>query len=142
MRRAGCGIERRRSGFCAHCTGGACGGRAGGRFVSRFWRNAGERRDACAAHAMARLGADVCKIAVMPRDIRDVSRLKAVCMQANDELPQPIIAISMGELGASTRTDAEAMGSCLSFGTAGRAARRGRWTRARSDRRLKRRTQN
>lgn len=43
-------------------------------------------------HAMARLGADVCKIAVMPRDIRDVSRLKAVCMQANDELPQPIIA--------------------------------------------------
>lgn len=49
VRRAGCGIERRRSGFCAHCTGGACGGRAGGRFVSRFWRNAGERRDACAA---------------------------------------------------------------------------------------------
>ena len=61
-------------------------------------------------HAMARLGADVCKIAVMPCDIRDVSRLKAVCMQANDELPQPIIAISMGELGASNRTDAEAMG--------------------------------
>ena len=73
-------------------------------------------------HAMARLGADVCKIAVMPRDIRDVSRLKAVCMQANDELPQPIIAISMGELGASTRTDAEAMGSCLSFGTAGQGS--------------------
>ena len=28
----------------------------------------------------------------------------------------------MGELGASTRTDAEAMGSCLSFGTAGQGS--------------------
>lgn len=46
--------------FGAHCTGGACGGRAGGRFVSRFWRNAGERRDACAAacHGPAWRGCD------------------------------------------------------------------------------------
>lgn len=71
---------------------------------------------------MAALGADVCKIAVMPRSRKDVVALTAACAQADDELPQPIIAIAMGELGASTRICAEAMGSCLSFGTAGRAS--------------------
>lgn len=71
---------------------------------------------------MAALGADVCKIAVMPHSRKDVVALTAACAQADDELPQPIIAIAMGELGASTRICAEAMGSCLSFGTAGRAS--------------------
>ena len=42
--------------------------------------------------------------------------------QADDALTQPIIAISMGEMGMSTRICAEAMGSCLSFGTAGAAS--------------------
>lgn len=71
---------------------------------------------------MAALGADVCKIAVMPHSRKDVVALTAACAQADDELAQPIIAIAMGELGASTRICAEAMGSCLSFGTAGRAS--------------------
>ena len=71
---------------------------------------------------MAALGADVCKIAVMPRKRRDVVALTAACAQADDALTQPIIAISMGEMGMSTRICAEAMGSCLSFGTAGVAS--------------------
>ena len=71
---------------------------------------------------MAALGADVCKIAVMPRKRRDVVALTAACAQADDALTQPIIAISMGEMGMSTRICAEAMGSCLSFGTAGAAS--------------------
>lgn len=73
-------------------------------------------------HKMAALGADVCKIAVMPQTRRDVVALTAACAQADDELEQPIIAISMGEMGMSTRICAEAMGGCLSFGTAGRAS--------------------
>ena len=73
-------------------------------------------------HKMAALGADVCKIAVMPQSQRDVVALTAACAQADDELAQPVIAISMGEMGMSTRICAEAMGSCLSFGTAGRAS--------------------
>ena len=68
---------------------------------------------------MAALGADICKIAVMPRNRRDVVALTAACAQADDALTQPIIAISMGEMGMPTRICAEAMGSCLSFGTAG-----------------------
>ena len=66
---------------------------------------------------MAALGADICKIAVMPRKRRDVVALTAACA-----LTQPIIAISMGEMGMSTRICAEAIGSCLSFGTAGAAS--------------------
>ena len=46
----------------------------------------------------------------------------AACAQADDALTQPIIAISLGERGMSTRICAEAMGSCLSFGTAGAAS--------------------
>ena len=71
---------------------------------------------------MAALGADICKIAVMPRKRRDVVALTAACAQADDALTQPIIAISMGEMGMPTRICAEAMGSCLSFGTAGAAS--------------------
>ena len=71
---------------------------------------------------MAALGADICKIAVMPRKRRDVVALTAACAQADDALTQPIIAISMGEIGMPTRICAEAMGSCLSFGTAGAAS--------------------
>ena len=71
---------------------------------------------------MAALGADICKIAVMPRNRRDVVALTAACAQADDALTQPIIAISMGEMGMPTRICAEAMGSCLSFGTAGAAS--------------------
>ena len=71
---------------------------------------------------MAALGADICKIAVMPRNRRDVVALTAACAQADDALTQPIIAISMGEMGMPTRICAEAMGSGLSFGTAGAAS--------------------
>ena len=71
---------------------------------------------------MAALGADVCKIAVMPKTEGDVRALQTVCARADEALTQPIIAISMGALGASTRTEAETFGSCLSFGTAGAAS--------------------
>ena len=71
---------------------------------------------------MAALGADVCKIAVMPHSRRDVAGLMAACAQADDELTQPVIAIAMGTLGTATRICGEAMGSCLTFGTAGEAS--------------------
>ena len=71
---------------------------------------------------MAALGADICKIAVMPHSRKDVVALTAACVQADDELAQPVIAIAMGTLGAATRICGEAMGSCLTFGTAGEAS--------------------
>ena len=71
---------------------------------------------------MASLGADVCKIAVMPHSRRDVAGLMAACAQADDELTQPVIAIAMGTLGTATRICGEAMGSCLTFGAADEAS--------------------
>ncbi|MFR2150189.1 MAG: type I 3-dehydroquinate dehydratase [Christensenellales bacterium] len=69
------------------------------------------------------MGADICKIAVMPRKRRDVVALTAACAQADDALTQPIIAISMGD-GHAHANLRQAMGSCLSFGTAGAASAR------------------
>lgn len=71
---------------------------------------------------MEALGADVCKIAVMPHAPSDVRALEAACARANETIAAPIIAIAMGEMGAATRVCAEAMGSCLTFGTAGQAS--------------------
>lgn len=59
-------------------------------------------------------GADICKIAYMPRNEADVQCIEAVAkaMRKQDIL---FIAISMGELGERTRRKASMLGSCLSF---------------------------
>lgn len=71
---------------------------------------------------MAALGADVCKIAVMPHDRRDVLTLMQACIDADEQLEAPLIAIAMGPLGVITRIGGAFMGSCLTFGTAGQAS--------------------
>ena len=65
-------------------------------------------------------GADIAKIAMMPEDPSQVVDM----MQAAKELQEagnetPLIVISMGELGVSTRTTGEMYGNCISFATAG-----------------------
>lgn len=80
-------------------------------------------RDICARlAAMQRLGADVCKIAVMPENKLDVLELMRAAVLSEEELAAPIIAIAMGPLGVMTRVCGEAFGSCLTFGTAGKAS--------------------
>ena len=71
---------------------------------------------------MERLGADVSKIAVMPRSRSDVLTLMQAAMEADDALRTPLIAIAMGRLGAITRVGGELMGSCLTFGAVGQAS--------------------
>ena len=71
---------------------------------------------------MERLGADVCKIAVMPGTRADVLRLMQAAMEAYEALRAPLIAISMGPLGAITRVGSELMGSCLTFGAVGQTS--------------------
>lgn len=48
-------------------------------------------------------GADVCKLAVMPRDKKDVEVLIEASKEADEKIKTPIITMSMGELGAITR---------------------------------------
>lgn len=61
------------------------------------------------------LGADVAKVAVMPRDLADVLTLLTATHQASQKLSIPLISMSMGPLGAVTRMMGGVFGSALSF---------------------------
>jgi 3-dehydroquinate dehydratase-1 len=65
--------------------------------------------------AQAEAGADVLKIAVTPHAAADVATLLAATAQAADELSQPLLTISMGQLGLVSRVAAETFGSCATF---------------------------
>jgi 3-dehydroquinate dehydratase-1 len=62
-----------------------------------------------------RLGADVAKVAVMPRDRADVLTLLAATAMADAKARIPLISMSMGPLGAVTRMIGGVFGSSLSF---------------------------
>lgn len=62
-----------------------------------------------------RLGADVAKVAVMPRDRMDVLTLLAATAVAHAKGGIPLISMSMGPLGAVTRMVGGLFGSSLSF---------------------------
>ena len=73
--------------------------------------------------SMRYLGADVPKIAVMPKNNRDVLKL----LQATDTFNQwfgdcPIITMSMGKMGVISRLCGETFGSALTFATVGKAS--------------------
>jgi len=61
------------------------------------------------------LGADVAKVAVMPRDLDDVLTLLSATREASKKLRIPLISMSMGPLGAITRLMGGVFGSALSF---------------------------
>ena len=66
--------------------------------------------------AMMELGGDIIKLAVMPHSEGDVAALLEAASLINDEYPdQPLIAISMGELGMSSRICAGQFGSVITF---------------------------
>lgn len=60
-------------------------------------------------------GADIAKLAVMPRNRADVLRLLDATLQASSELPVPLITMSMGALGAISRVCGWQFGSAVSF---------------------------
>lgn len=60
-------------------------------------------------------GADITKVAYMPRTAQDVAALRHAAHDFAGAYPhQPLIAISMGQLGAPSRTD---LTNCLTFAT-------------------------
>jgi 3-dehydroquinate dehydratase-1 len=62
-----------------------------------------------------RLGGDVAKVAVMPRDRMDVLTLLAATTEADAKAKVPLISMAMGPLGSLTRVVGGAFGSSLSF---------------------------
>lgn len=73
---------------------------------------------------MADAGADIAKLAVMPRTAADTARLLEATARAAAARPDtPLITMSMGPIGAVSRFCGGAFGSCATFGvTSGTAA--------------------
>jgi 3-dehydroquinate dehydratase I len=82
-----------------------------------------QRRFELAQH----LGADVAKIAVMPRAMDDVLTLLAATLAASGALRIPVISMAMGGAGAVTRLAGGLFGSALSFAVGEQASAPGQW---------------
>jgi 3-dehydroquinate dehydratase I len=61
------------------------------------------------------LGADVAKVAVMPRSTEDVLTLLSATERACHSLSIPVVSMSMGPLGAVTRACGWTFGSAMTF---------------------------
>ena len=72
---------------------------------------------------MQDMGADIPKIAVMPKSKKDVlTLLTATEEMASDYADRPIITMSMSGLGSISRLSCEVFGSCLTFGSGSMAS--------------------
>ena len=71
---------------------------------------------------MQDIGADIAKIAVMPKDAEDVATLIDAAKEVCQSAVCPIIAISMGELGAKSRIECKEIGTAMTFASAGRSS--------------------
>ena len=61
------------------------------------------------------LGADIAKVAVMPRDLGDVLTLLEATVEASQTIRIPLISIAMGPIGALTRVLGWYFGSAVTF---------------------------
>lgn len=71
---------------------------------------------------MEEAGADLRKLAVMPRNKEQVWDLLGATIQAADSGKKPVITMAMGQLGCASRILGELSGSCITFGTAGQSS--------------------
>ena len=72
---------------------------------------------------MQQAGADLPKLAVMPRCHTDVLELLAATAEMADHHPEtPVITMSMGALGAVSRLAGETFGSAMTFANPGQAS--------------------
>lgn len=69
-----------------------------------------------------KLGADILKIAVMPKDRADVLTLMNATLAVSQQTDKPLITMSMGQLGAISRVATASMGGSMSFGMVGQAS--------------------
>lgn len=61
------------------------------------------------------LGADIAKVAVMPRNMEDVLTLLAATLRASEKLRIPVVSMSMAAMGSLTRLCGSAFGSAMTF---------------------------
>lgn len=61
------------------------------------------------------IGADICKMAVMPHRMSDVERLMNVTKQFHNASAKPVITMSMSDMGAVSRVSGLTTGSSVTF---------------------------
>ena len=72
---------------------------------------------------MQEMGADILKIAVMPKSSKDVLTLLTATEEMNKSYAEkPIVTMSMSEKGLISRVAGETFGSAITFGAAGKAS--------------------
>ena len=86
-----------------------------------FAQTPGEKELIARFQKMQDMGADVLKIAVMPRCLEDVTHLISAAKAVHETALRPLCAISMGDTGCITRTHCAHFGGCMTFGTLGAA---------------------
>lgn len=67
-------------------------------------------------------GADILKLAVMPASPREVLRLMEATLEEHGSRPQPLVTMSMGDLGMVSRISGSLTGSAVTFGSAAEAS--------------------
>lgn len=87
-----------------------------------FAQTPGEQDLIARFQKMQDMGADVLKIAVMPKCLEDMTHLIDAAKAMHKIASRPVCAISMGELGCITRTHCAQFGGCMTFGTLGAAS--------------------
>lgn len=68
------------------------------------------------------MGADILKIAVMPKSKQDVMTLMNATLAVSQKSQKPLLTMSMGQLGTISRVATANMGGSLSFGMIGEAS--------------------
>ena len=71
---------------------------------------------------LERTGADILKVAVMPKKPKDVLRLMSMTEEKNRQAPCPLVTMAMGDLGRISRVSGKLTGSAMTFGTVGGAS--------------------
>ena len=75
---------------------------------------------------MRELGANICKIAVMPQSKADLLTLLDATLTINEQYPEtPVITMSMSDIGLLSRLSGEIFGSSITFGTIDKASASG-----------------
>lgn len=68
------------------------------------------------------MGGDILKVAYMPQNKQDVLTLINATMLLSEKFNQPLVTISMGELGKITRLCGELIGSAITFASVQKAS--------------------
>lgn len=69
-------------------------------------------------YGMDECGADILKLAMMPKTPEDILRLFEVTRQVSDNTQKPVVTISMGNLGKISRIGGGVFGSAITFASA------------------------